>query len=57
MKKKLLKILVCPVCKGQLQYRSRQNELVCERDRLAYPVRKNVPVLLRSDARKLDDDQ
>ena len=56
MKKKLLKILVCPVCKGPLKYLSRQKELVCEHDQLAYPVRKDVPVLLISDARKLSAD-
>jgi uncharacterized protein YbaR (Trm112 family) len=55
MKKKILNILVCPICKGRLVARSRQKELVCERDRLAFPVRNGVPVLLESDARRVDD--
>lgn len=55
MKKKLQTILVCPLCKGPLVYKSRQKELVCEKDKLAYPVRDGVPVLLDSDARSIDD--
>ena len=55
MKKKILNILVCPICKGPLVSRPRQKELICEKDRLAYPVRNGVPVLLESDARRLDD--
>jgi len=51
MKKKLISILVCPLCKGPLQERSRDKELICEKDGLAFPVRNGIPVLLRSDAR------
>jgi uncharacterized protein YbaR (Trm112 family) len=54
MKKKLKSILVCPVCKGLLVHKSRQKELICVTDKLAYPVRNGVPVLLHSDARKID---
>ena len=55
MKKKLQTILVCPLCKGPLVYQSRQKELICQKDKLAYPVRKGVPVLLDSDARRIED--
>ncbi|MGA8052035.1 MAG: Trm112 family protein [Burkholderiales bacterium] len=51
---KLLEILVCPLCKGGLVYRKEANELVCKADRLAYPVRDGIPVMLEEDARKLD---
>ena len=54
MKKKLLKILVCPKCKGELRYNSKTDELECHRDRLAFPVRNGVPVLLEMDARPLE---
>jgi len=50
MKKKLLNILVCPLCKGALNYQSRKKILVCEKDNLAYPVRNGIPVLLQADA-------
>ena len=55
MKKKLLSILVCPVCKGALVHKSRHKILVCEKDKLAYPIRNGIPVLLRADASKIDD--
>ena len=57
MRKELLKLLACPRCKGELEYRKRTRELVCSRDRLAFPVRDSVPVLLLSDARPLDSGE
>ena len=53
MKKKLLKILRCPLCKGGLLYRAKDKELICENDKLAYPIRNGVPILLNADARPL----
>ncbi len=53
MKKKLLSILVCPSCKGPLIYKSRKKLLICEKEKLAYPVRSGIPVLLESDAMKI----
>lgn len=53
MDSKLLDILVCPVCKGPLLYRKSEQELVCRADRLAYPVRDGIPVMLEEEARKL----
>jgi uncharacterized protein YbaR (Trm112 family) len=51
--KKLLDILVCPVCKGSLTYDKARAELVCRADRLAYPIRDDIPVMLEDEARKL----
>jgi len=51
---RLLEILVCPLCKGPLVYRKAESELVCKPDRLAYPVKDGIPVMLEDDARKLD---
>lgn len=51
---RLLEILVCPLCKGPLVYRKAEGELVCKPDRLAYPVKDGIPVMLEDDARKLD---
>ena len=50
---KLLEILVCPLCKGPLVYRKDLDELVCKPDRLAFPVKDGIPVMLEEDARKL----
>ncbi len=53
MDKKLLDILVCPVCKGPLLYNKEQQELFCKADRLAYPIRDDIPVMLEDEARRL----
>ena len=50
---KLLTILACPMCKGELQYDQIAKELVCLPDALAYPIRDDVPVMLSSEAREL----
>jgi len=50
---KLLDLLVCPICKGPLIWVRESQELVCRPDRLAYPVRENVPVMLEDEARAL----
>jgi len=55
MESRLLDILVCPISKGPLRYDRAAQELICEASRLAYPVRDGIPVMLESDARKLDD--
>lgn len=57
MDKKLLDILACPVCKGPLIYKKDQQELICKIDRLAYPVRDDIPVMLEDEARHLAVDE
>lgn len=57
MDKKLLEILVCPVCKGPLKYDKAKAELVCKADRLAYPIRDDIPVMLEDEARRLTDEE
>lgn len=54
MDSRLLDLLVCPVCKGPLVYRKADHELICKADRLAFPIRDGIPVMLEDDARKLD---
>ena len=56
MDSKLLDILACPVCKGPLQWRRDVPYLVCRADRLAYPVRDDIPVMLEEEAKRLDLD-
>ena len=57
MDARLLDILVCPICKGPLVYRKAQGELVCKLDRLAFPIRDDIPVMLEDEARKLAPDE
>ena len=54
---RLLEILMCPLCKGKLVYRKGAAELVCRADRLAYPVKDGIPVMLEEEARKLPPDE
>ncbi len=54
MDSRLLDILVCPICKGPLIYRKAEQELICKADRLGFPIRDGIPVMLEEDARKLD---
>lgn len=49
MDKRLLEILVCPLCKGKLIMKNQ--ELICRFDRLAFPIREDIPVMLEHEAR------
>ena len=57
MDPKLLEILVCPLCKGPLVYLKDKRELLCKPDRLAYPIRDDIPVMLEDEARKLPAEE
>ncbi|WP_454288966.1 Trm112 family protein [Rhizobium arsenicireducens] len=52
---KLLELLVCPLTQGRLTYDRDRNELVSERARLAYPIRDGIPIMLVSEARKIEE--
>jgi uncharacterized protein YbaR (Trm112 family) len=49
----LLAILVCPKCKGALEYREAESSLVCARCALRYPVREDIPIMLVDEASPL----
>lgn len=57
MDKILLDLLVCPLCKGPLVYDKKANELICKFDRLAFPIRDDIPVMLDTEARKISLDE
>ncbi|MGV2184354.1 Trm112 family protein [Agrobacterium rhizogenes] len=52
---KLLDLLVCPLTKGSLSYDREKNELVSEKARLAYPIRDGIPIMLISEARRIEE--
>ena len=58
---RLIDLLVCPVCKGPLQLArddlARPIELQCAPDRLGFPIRDGIPVMLESEARTLPQPQ
>ena len=57
MDQKLLAILVCPLCKGELRYDRKDNELLCLADGLAYAIRDGVPVMLVHEAREMSFEE
>ena len=61
METRLLDLLVCPICKGPLEHlrppQSERHELVCHADRLAFPVRDGIPVMLEGEARSLNGNE
>jgi len=57
MDPKLLEILVCPLCKGPLLWKQEARELVCKGDRLGFPVKDDIPVMLEDEARTLAPDE
>ena len=52
---RLLEILVCPLCKGRLV--SARSELICKADRLGFPIKDGIPVMLEEEARKLPPEE
>lgn len=52
---KLLELLVCPLTRGPLTFDAKRGELVSKGARLAYPIRDGIPVMLPSEARRLED--
>jgi uncharacterized protein YbaR (Trm112 family) len=57
MDTRLLDVLVCPLCKGPLKYDRERQELVCRADRLAYPIRDGIPVMLADEARPMTSEE
>ncbi len=48
--RQLLEILVCPKCRGELDYREQESSLVCRACKLRYPVRDGIPIMLIDEA-------
>ncbi len=57
MDSKLLDILACPICKGPLIYQKKTGELICKVDRLAFPIKDDIPVMLEAEARQLAPEE
>ncbi len=53
MESRLLEILVCPLCKGSLHHDREHQELICRVDKLAFPIKDGIPVMLETEARDL----
>ncbi len=53
--KRLFDLLVCPVCKNKIIYKKDRQELVCRIDKLAFPIRDGIPIMLEQEARIILD--
>jgi len=54
MDKSIFDVLVCPICKSSLQYDEAAQELICKADRLAFPIRDGMPIMLKDEARQIE---
>lgn len=52
-----LEMLVCPLTKTRLTYIADRAELVSHAARLAFPIRKGVPILVIEEGRPLSEDE
>ncbi|MDB1123574.1 Trm112 family protein [Vibrio algarum] len=57
MDHRLLEIVACPICKGKLIFDAANQELICKFDRLAYPIKEGIPVLLELEAREMEVEE
>lgn len=54
MDTRLIELLVCPICKGPLHRSDEGHALVCKADKLAFPIRDGIPIMLESEALPLE---
>ena len=57
MNRNLLDIVVCPICKSSLHLDEDKHELICKVDKLPYPIRDDIPVMLVDEARSLNPEE
>lgn len=51
LSQELLEIMACPKCKGEIEYREKENRLLCHKCRLAYEIKDDIPVMLIDEAK------
>lgn len=52
LSKQLLDILACPKCKGDLEYKEKDQQLICDSCRLKYNIKDDIPIMLIDEAEK-----
>jgi uncharacterized protein YbaR (Trm112 family) len=55
IKKDLLDILACPQCKGPLKLTVAEDGLICEKCRLVYEIKDDIPIMLIEKAKPLQE--
>jgi uncharacterized protein YbaR (Trm112 family) len=51
--KELLEILACPQCKGDIRLNEKGDGLICEKCRLLYEIKDDIPIMLIDEAKPL----
>jgi len=51
---KLLEILACPKCKGDIRLKDDQSGLICDQCKLLYPIKDDIPIMLIDEAIKIE---
>ena len=52
----ILDIIACPICNGKLHYDKDHKVLICKFDKLEFPIKNGVPIMLESEAKSIDVD-
>lgn len=52
--RRMLEAMVCPVTQAVLTYDAERQELISRAAHLAFPIRDGIPIMLVSEARRLD---
>jgi uncharacterized protein len=53
LNKQLLEILVCPQCRGKVHFDEKLKGIICDQCKLLYEVKKDIPIMLVEEAKKL----
>jgi hypothetical protein len=54
---KLLEILACPKCKGDLELTGNEDGLICHSCELQYPIKDDIPIMLIDEATPLEKEK
>ncbi|MGB9731205.1 MULTISPECIES: Trm112 family protein [Calditerrivibrio] len=54
IKKELLDILACPKCKGDIRLSKNEDALICDKCKLVYEIRDDIPIMLIDEAKKVE---
>ena len=57
MDQSILSVLVCPICKSNLFLDKQENLLICKADKIGYPIKEGIPVMLPEEAKKMNLDE
>ncbi len=52
---KLLEILACPACKGDLEYDRENQKLICHVCKMRYGIEDDIPVMLLDEAERFEE--